>query len=168
MIRYLLLSFAFMLIHCTIFTKSVNADEGSAAGDVPVNCTFSNSVDGQLGINQDGTVLSSSSSVDDGAPASLEIDCSADATLTISEPVRSGGNGATTFLSDNLSARATATLVSMDTEESLPDINIESGKPGSNIPGNSLGTIKINMEARHSEKILPGKYSFTVTITATP
>lgn len=167
MIRYLLLSFAFMLTHCIIFTKSVNADDGSAGGDVPGNCTFSNHVDGQLGISQDGTVLSSSVG-DEGTPASLEIDCSANATLTISKPVQSVVNGTTEFLANNLSARATAKLFSMDTDENLPDINIESAQPGGNIPGNSFGQIKINMEASHSEKILPGEYSFTVTITATP
>lgn len=168
MIRYLLLGFTFVLAHCIIFTESVNAEdgEGNASGDAPGNCTFINALDGELSVNQQGTILSSNFNE---TPASVEIDCSADATLTISKPVRSGGNGATQFLSTDLYAKATAKLFSIEENQDLPDINIDSdNQVGGSIPGNSLGTIKINMEARDSEKILPGEYKFTVTITATP
>ena len=161
MIRHLLISSAFILASTVTFAGNANAEDGSAAagGTVTDNCTFYGVVPGELIVNSGGTILQSANG---GTPASVLIDCNNAATLTISKPKQTDG---TTKFSD---AQLTATA----TSPSLPNINITSSSNLSigNIPADTQeGKIIVNMEANNgSNKISAGKYSFTVTLTASP
>ena len=113
---------------------------------------------GELIINSGGTILQSENG---GTPASVLIDCNDAATLTISKPKQT--DGTTIIDPQQLTATATST--------NLPNnISVSSeGSPG-NIPADTQeGKIIVNMKADNgSKKISAGKYSFTVTLTASP
>ncbi|MBD0264777.1 MAG: hypothetical protein ICV78_19250 [Tolypothrix sp. Co-bin9] len=161
MIRHLLISSAFMLTTTVTFAANANAEDGSAGanGTVTDNCTFYGVVPGELIVNSGGTILQSANG---GTPASVLIDCNNAATLTISKPKQT--DGTTKFLDAQLTATATS--------PSLPNINITSSSNASvgNIPADTQeGKIIVNMEANNgNQKISAGKYSFTVTLTASP
>jgi hypothetical protein len=157
MIRHLLISSAFILASTVIFASSANAEDAGADGTVTGNCTFYNAVPGELILNSGGTILQSENG---GTPASVLIDCNNAATLTISKPKQTDG---TTIDPQKLTATATST--------NLPNINVSSNGSGNgNIPADTQeGKIIVNMKADNgSNKISAGKYSFTVTLTASP
>lgn len=158
MIRHLLMSSAFILITTATFATRANAQDASAGGSVTGNCTFYNAVPGELILNSGGNILQSENG---GTPASVLIDCNDAATLTISKPKQT--DGTTQFLDTQLSATATST--------NLSNINVSSSNASiGNIPAETEeGKIIVNMKADNgSNKISAGKYSFTVTLTASP
>ena len=163
MIRHLLISSAFILASTVTFAANANAEDGSAGanGTVTDNCTFYGVVPGELIVNSGGTILQSANG---GTPASVLIDCNNAATLTISKPKQNIIEaGTTNFLDTQLTATATSS--------NLPNINITSSNASiGNIPADTQeGKIIVNMEANNgSNKISAGKYSFTVTLTASP
>ena len=157
MIRHLLISSAFLLTSTVTSAVRAYAQEAGASGPVPPNCTFYNAVPGELILNSEGTILQSENG---GTPASVLIDCNDAATLTISPPQQTDG---TTIDPQHLTAKATST--------DLSNINVSSdGSGDGNIPAeNPYGKIIVNMTADNgSNKISAGKYSFTVTLTASP
>ena len=157
MIRYLLLTSAFILASTVTFATSANAQQASASGKVAESCDFTKAVPGELILNSGGTTLTSTG----GTPAKVDIDCNGDAKLTISKPVKNSGT--TTFT--KLTATAKNTKLGLD-------VSSESGTPGNifaNSNGDAIGTIEVNMVAENgSQKISPGEYNFTVTLTSTP
>ncbi len=157
LIHRLLLSLFIALTSIFAFTINANADEASAEAEVESNCIFFGAEPGELAVNDNGTILSSSTG---GKSATVEIDCSGAATVTISKPSPNSSTGSTTFSAENLSATATSSILSK---------SINSGESAT-IEAESTGTIKVDMQAStgSSTKITPGTYSFTVTITATP
>ena len=158
MIRHLLISSAFMLATTVTFAGNANAQDAGAGGTVTDNCTFYGVVPGELIVNSGGTILQSANG---GTPASVLIDCNNAATLTISKPKQT--DGTTKFSDAQLTATATST--------NLPNINVSSSNASiGNIPADTQeGKIIVNMEANNgSQKISAGKYSFTVTLTASP
>ncbi len=160
MIRYLLLSSGFILASTLTFTASANAQEVFASGIVAKSCTFTQSVPGELILNSGGTTLTSTG----GTPAKVDINCNGDATLTISEPVQNSGSGTTVFTT--LSATANNGVLGLN-------VSSKSASPGNILAKskdeNAIGTIEVNMVADNgSQKISPGKYNFTVTLTSTP
>jgi hypothetical protein len=162
MIRHLLISSAFILASSVTFAANANAEDGSAGanGTVTDNCTFYGVVPGELIVNSGGTILQSANG---GTPASVLIDCNNAATLTISKPKQNIETGTTKFLDTQLTATATS--------PNLPNINVSSSNASiGNIPADTQeGKIIVNMEANNGDqKISAGKYSFTVTLTASP
>ncbi|MBD2603959.1 hypothetical protein H6G81_05290 [Scytonema hofmannii FACHB-248] len=157
MIRHLLISSAFLL--ASTVTSAVRVYAQEAGGSVAANCTFYNAVPGELILNSAGTILQSENG---GTAASVLIDCNDAATLTISPPEQDIQPGTTDFPDTQLTATATST--------NLPSINVISDGPGGNIPADTQeGKIIVNMKADNgSTKISAGKYSFTVTLTASP
>ncbi len=160
MICHLLISSAFLLASTVTSAVRVYAEDAGAEGAVPANCTFYNAVPGELILNSAGTILQSENG---GTPASVLIDCNDTATLTISKPKQDIQPGTTEF-SDPQQLTATATSTN------LPSINVISNGSGGNIPADTQeGKIIVNMKADNgSNKISAGKYSFTVTLTASP
>jgi hypothetical protein len=157
MIRHLLISSAFLLASTVTSAVRAYAQDAGAGGTVAANCTFYNAVPGELILNDSGTILQSEN---DGTPASVLIDCNDAATLTISKPQQTDG---TIIDPQHLTAKATST--------NLPNINVSSdGSGDGNIPADTQeGKIIVNMKADNgSTKISAGKYSFTVTLTASP
>lgn len=157
MIRHLLINSAFILISTATFATKAYAEDAGASGTVTGNCTFYNAVPGELILNSSGTILQSENG---GTPASVLIDCNNAATLTISTPKQTDG---TTIDPQQLTATATST--------NLPNINVSSNGSGNgDIPADTQeGKIIVNMKADNgSNKISAGKYSFTVTLTASP
>jgi hypothetical protein len=132
---------------------------------VSTNCFFFNSLPGELAVNSGLTVLSSENG---GTPATVQIDCNGAANLTISKPQQTSIIPGTTIFSPvNLSATATTNGLSSV-------VSISSESPN-NVPlpldgdGEIKGEITVNMLADNGgNKILPGDYNFTVTLTATP
>jgi len=165
MIRHLLISSAFILASTVTFITSASAEEPSvmAYGSVADFCDFSNPLPGDLVLNSGGTALSSIG----GTPAKVNIDCNGNAKLTISKPQQKTGlTGKTEFLPLNLTATAKNTALGLD-------INSESTQGGNifaNSEGEAIGTIEVNMTANNGSgnKISPGEYEFTVTLTSTP
>jgi hypothetical protein len=161
MIRHLLISSAFIFASTVTFATIADAEDAGASGTVTGNCTFYNAVPGELILNSGGTILQSENS---GTPASVSIDCNDTATLTISKPKQNiVETGRTEFLDSQLTATATST--------DLPNINLNSNGSGNgDIPAETEGKkIIVNMKADNgSNKISAGKYSFTVTLTASP
>jgi hypothetical protein len=158
MIRHLLISSAFLL--ASTVTSAVRVYAQEAGGSVAANCTFYNAVPGELILNSAGTILQSENG---GTPASVLIDCNYAATLTISKPEQNDiETGTKVFSQTQLTATATST--------NLPSINVISDGTGGNIPAETQeGKIIVNMKADNgSTKISAGKYSFTVTLTASP
>ncbi|MGI2905561.1 hypothetical protein [Tolypothrix sp. VBCCA 56010] len=157
MIRHLLMSSALILASTVTFATKAYAEDAGASGTVTGNCTFYNAVPGELILNSSGTILQSENG---GTPASVLIDCNNAATLTISTPKQTDG---TTIDPQQLTATATST--------NLPNINVSSNGSGNgDIPADTQeGKIIVNMKADNgSNKISAGKYSFTVTLTASP
>ncbi|MBW4572219.1 MAG: hypothetical protein KME31_30780 [Tolypothrix carrinoi HA7290-LM1] len=159
MIRHLLMSSALILASTVTFATKAYAEDAGASGTVTGNCTFYNAVPGELILNSGGTILQSENG---GTPASVLIDCNNAATLTISKPEQT--DGTTKFLDpQQLTATATST--------NLPNnINVSSDGSTGTIPADTQeGKIIVNMKADNgSNKISAGKYSFTVTLTASP
>jgi hypothetical protein len=138
---------------------SAIAEDPVAEGSVSNNCDFFNLVTGELAVNNVGTVLNSSDP--NGTSGRVSLDCTGDANLKISKPKQNIVAGETPFSDEELTATATSS--------DFGGISISSGDSGATIPGDSIGEIKVDMQAdKGSEKILPGTYSFTVTLTATP
>ena len=159
MIRYLLLSSAFMLASTVTFAASANAQQASASGIVAESCDFTKSVPGELILNPGGTTLTSTG----GTPAKVDIDCNGDAKLTISKPVQNSGTGTTDFI--NLTATAKNADLGLNASSESP----VAGNIVANSDGDAIGTIEVNMVADNgSQKISPGEYNFTVTLTSTP
>lgn len=161
MIRHLLISSAFIFASTVTFATIADAEDAGASGTVTGNCTFYNAVPGELILNSGGTILQSANG---GTPASVLIDCNDTATLTISKPKQNIiGTGTTKFSDTQLTATATST--------NLPNINVTSYNASiCTIPAETEeGKIIVNMKADNgSNKISAGKYSFTVTLTASP
>ncbi|MCV3212538.1 hypothetical protein OGM63_03145 [Plectonema radiosum NIES-515] len=161
MIRHLLISSAFIFASTATFATRADAEDAGARGTVTGNCTFYNAVPGELILNSGGTILQSANG---GTPASVLIDCNDAATLTISTPKQNIiGTGTTKFSDTQLTATATST--------NLPNINVTSYNASiGTIPAETEeGKIIVNMKADNgSNKISAGKYSFTVTLTASP
>lgn len=160
MIRHLLISSAFILASTATFATRANAQDAGAGGSVTPNCNFYNPVPGELILNSGGTILQSANG---GTPASVLIDCNKAATLTISTPKQNIiQSGTTKFLDTQLTATATSSNLSNDVSSS-------NGSSGS-IPAETQDEkIIVNMKADNgSNKISAGKYSFTVTLTASP
>lgn len=148
-----------MLASTVTFAASANAQQASASGIVAKRCDFIKSVPGELILNPAVTALTSTG----GTPAKVDIDCNSDAKLTISKPVQNSGTGTTTFT--NLTATAKNAALGLNvTSESLTPGNIFA-----NSDGDAIGTIEVNMVADNgNQKISPGEYNFTVTLTSTP
>lgn len=138
-------------------TTNASANEGGAEGTVESSCIFFGAEPGELAVNGDNTVLNSSIG---GKSATVELDCSGAATVTITKPEKTGGTGVTEFEEGNLSASASGNILSN---------SITPGESAT-VEAESTGTIKVDMQAStgSSIKIAPGTYNFTVTITATP
>jgi hypothetical protein len=158
MIRHLLISSAFLLASTVTSAVRAYAQEAGAGGTVPANCTFYNAVPGELILNSAGTILQSENG---GTPASVLIDCNDAATLTISKIEQDIEPGTTEFSDTQLTATATSTDLLLNVSSN--------GSPG-NIPADTQeGKIIVNLKANNgSTKISAGKYSFTVTLTASP
>jgi hypothetical protein len=169
MIRHLLITSAFLLVNTFIFATTANAEEGSAnaSGMVADFCNLGNPIDGNLGVNAPSNPTTLSSSASGGRAATVDITCNGDATLTISKPVQTKFlSGKTEFSDENLTATAKNSTFGVN-------VNSESISTSTNIfPGTSGVadmTLEVNMEARNgTQKISPGDYKFTVTITSTP
>lgn len=163
MIRHLLISSAFILASTVTLAASANAEEPSVMvyGSVADFCDFGNPLPGDLILNSGGTALSSIG----GTPAKVDIDCNGNAKLTISKPKQKTGlSGNTLFSDSNLTATAKNTALGLDVNsESSPTGNIFA-----NSEGEAIGTIEVNMTAVNGNKISPGEYEFTVTLTSTP
>lgn len=157
LIYRLLLSLFMALMSIVSLTSNASANEGGAEGTVESSCIFYGVEPGELGVNGDNTVLKSSIG---GKSATVELDCSGAATVTITKPEKTGGTGSTEFEVGNLSATASGNILSK---------TISDGESAT-VEVDSAGTIKVDMQASTGStiKIAPGTYNFTVTITATP
>jgi hypothetical protein len=164
MIRHLLLGTSFILASSVTFAAVANAEEPTAManGTVTALCDFGNPQPGELILNSGGTALSSKNG---GTPAKVDIDCTDDASLTISQPEQTTGlSGNTVFSDSNLTATASNTELGLS-------LNSTSNSTGNIVANADTGikTIEVNMVAdKGNIKISSGKYEFKVTLTATP
>jgi hypothetical protein len=163
MIRHVLLSTAFMLASTFTFANSANAEDAPASGPVAEMCVFGEPIEGDLIPN---STLTSLSSENGGRSAKVDISCNGNATLTVSKPIQTAiEDGTTVFNSSNLTATARSTILGLNVSSSstIP------GNIVANTGGVAIGTIEVDMVANNgSQKISPGKYTFTVTLTSTP
>ncbi|KST63689.1 hypothetical protein [Mastigocoleus testarum] len=165
MLRRLLFASALILVSTTAFTSEAKAQTATTgtvefSGVVGGACTFSDPVAGILVPNTTGDALGSDSSnpeYSEGSEATIDINCTTGATLSIAEPVATGDplTGAT------LSANATSSNLGLDfaSDGSGAKNTIASGEQD---------TIRVNMSASNGANLDPGTYSYEVVITATP
>ncbi len=166
MLRRILFASALVLVSATAFTSEAKAQDASTgtvnfSGLVGGACTFSNPVEGTLVLNpNDDTLLGSDSSGDyvGGATADINIECTADATLTIAEPTATGD-----ALPDaTFSATATSSNLGLDFDS-------DNNNNSNNITSGQQDTINVNMLVDNQGTTIPaGNYSYEVVITATP
>jgi hypothetical protein len=128
-------------------------------GTVPTACMLTTPVDGLLGVSGDNKMLSST--IGSGTAAKIDIDC-AGGSLTVSAPVKDelASDTGTTVGTSFSSLTAKVTTTDLDTEPS--------GGSGLPLDAANKGTATVEMTATDDVAILPGKYTFTVTVTATP
>ena len=167
MLRRILLASALILTSATAFTSEAKAQTATTGtvefnGTVGGACTFSNPVPGTLVIHStDDSLLGSDSSSGNypgGATADIDINCTADATLTVAAPTATGDalSGAT------FSATATSSNLGLDFDSAGTNNN-------NSIIAGQQDTINVNMLADNQGNAVPaGNYSYEVVITATP
>ena len=166
MLRRLLFASALLLVSTTAFTSEAQAQTTTGtvefSGVVGGACTFSNPVPGTLVLNSsDDSFLGSDSNNPDyagGSAAEIDVNCSADATLSIDSPNATGD----ALPESTLTATATSSNLGLDFQS---DGTVNNGS----IAGGQQDTIQVNMLVDNaSNAVDPGTYSYEVTLTATP
>jgi len=142
-----------------------NASAGTATGVVIFGGTvtggavFSNPTPGILGTNNTFSSIGSNSSGYSGAgSAHINITLTGPSTLTISDPIRTGGTGT------SVASSAKAILTT-----SAGQVQSPSYGSGTSLSVNSLNDTadKIDITVTFPSIIIPGTYSYSTTITAT-
>jgi len=124
-------------------------------GTVASTCTFANDAPGTVALDpNDGNTLTSA-----GAPGSVELTCTGNATLDIADPTQAAGPALTT-----------PTLNSEATFDDGSGVNtILGGDPAVNLAGAVTDMpITVNMTATSADPIESGNYTFNVVLTAAP
>ena len=166
MLRRLLFASALLLVSTTAFTSQAQAQTTTGtvefSGVVGGACTFSNPVPGTLVLNSnDDSFLGSDSSNPDyagGSAAEIDVNCTADATLSIDPPNATGD----ALPGSTLSANAKSSNLGLDF---LSDGTFTSNS----MTTGQQDTIQVNMLVDNAGNAIdPGTYSYEVTLTATP
>jgi hypothetical protein len=159
-ICHLLLGSSLMFVSGIISVENANAEPILAVGKTS-ECIINKQGDGTLAANSDNTVLSSLDTTNGGDAALITIDCLGSTDISISAPVRDGGNGTTVFPANGLSATATSTKLVLN-------INNNASTP-QKLTGDPAGQIRIDMVADNKGQVIsPGEYKFKVTLTVAP
>lgn len=138
------------------------------SGNIPATCTFGTATPGALALGSSPNLLEASSTA--GTSGQVTVSCNTTATLTVGEPTRTGGTGATNLdsgnyygaiISDGTSTAGSAHAVSVGWQGvSAGSLNIA--------PGNATINVSMVRDAGAGVVIGAGTYNYKVTITSTP
>lgn len=125
------------------------------SGTIGGACNFGQVTPGSLGVNQPSNPTALAGGFPGGALGKVSITCNAPSQLTVSQPIQTGGPSFSPMFSDAMVGSPFGYTYAMG------------GSPLMLPPGAS-GMLDVDMYVDKGSVLVPGTYSYKVTLTVTP